>query len=228
MCYLFISLINLPHFQQDEAVWWFIPIIVYSAIWGGVSGIIFGLICEWLNPVKGHSIAVLGMIGAGKTQFLSNLRNIDYNKFSTLGEEKYEKFKTTIGNREVIIEAGIDIPGGPEYIKDYYKVLVDKNEIIFFIFNSYNYLNNRDYRNETQARLDFIYDLIKGKEKSTMLFGTFADQFKDDSERKDAYKKIKESVINKSYYPLFKSNYAILDMRNKKELYEKILLNIFK
>ena len=225
MCYLFISLINLPHFQQDEAVWWFIPIILYSAL----AGIITASICEWLIPVKGHSLAVLGMQGAGKTQFLSNIRNIDYNEYSaTLGEEKYEKFKTKIGNREVTIEGGMDIPGGPEYIKDYYKVLVDKNEIIFFIFNSYDYLNNRDYRNETQARLDLIFDLIEGKGKSTMLFGTFADRFKDDSERREAYNRIKESVSNKSYYPLFKSNYAILDMRNKKELYEKILLNIFK
>lgn len=225
MCYLFISLINLPHFQQDEAVWWFIPIILYSAL----AGIITASICEWLIPVKGHSLAVLGMQGAGKTQFLSNIRNIDYNEYSaTSGEEKYEKFKTKIGNREVTIEGGMDIPGGPEYIKDYYKVLVDKNEIIFFIFNSYDYLNNRDYRNETQARLDLIFDLIEGKGKSTMLFGTFADRFKDDSERREAYNRIKESVSNKSYYPLFKSNYAILDMRNKKELNEKILLDIFK
>lgn len=225
----FLCYIIFPMQHQVEAWIWFIPLIIGAAVGGGLIGGLIGVICALLFPVKGNTLAVLGMQGAGKTQFLSNLRNIDYNDYSaTLGEEKYEKFTTTIGNREVTVEGGIDIPGGSDYIKDYYKVLVDKNEIVFFIFNSYNYLNDRDYRNETQARLDFIYDLIKGQEKSTMLFGTFADQFKDDSERKDAYNRIKESVINKSYYPLFKSNYAILDMRNKKELDEKILLHIFK
>ena len=59
-----------------------------------------------------------------------------------------------------------------------------------------------------------------------VIIGTFADQFEDDNKRKSAFSKILNSVNNKPYGPLFKINFAILDMR-KKEMIFDFLAKIF-
>ena len=61
---------SLPVYQQQEAFFWFIPLIAAAVVWGGV--VIFS--GDSYPDVK--SFAILGMQGAGKTQFLYNLRNI--------------------------------------------------------------------------------------------------------------------------------------------------------
>ena len=64
--------------QPQEAVWWFIPlIIVAGAAVGGVGALIEAIISD-TEPVLGKKISVLGMQGAGKTQFLAHLRNMSY------------------------------------------------------------------------------------------------------------------------------------------------------
>ena len=214
--------------QPQEAVWWFIPLIVMGAV-GAVGGLVtIVAIVSDTEPVIGKEISVLGMQGAGKTQFLAHLSNESYKKLSaSVGVETYSAFTTKIGNRKVEIGGGMDVPGGEEYIRDYYEDQIEKNEIIFFLFNTYKYLNDERYNLETRARLDFINGKIKNTRKKVVVIGTFADKFNDENERKNAFKKIQESVNNTSYSPLFKINFAIVDMKNNREEVFKFLEKMF-
>ena len=122
--------------QPQEAFIWFIPFIVTAV--GLVGVVTIAVITSDVEPVSGKTIAVLGMQGAGKTQFLAHLRNMSYKTLSaSLGVEKYSTFSTKIGGRKVQIEGGMDIPGGDEYIRAYYADLIKKNETIFFFFNTH-------------------------------------------------------------------------------------------
>jgi hypothetical protein len=206
-------------FQPQEAWFWIlIPLILLGL---GTTIVITAL--------KGKNIAVLGMLGAGKTQFLANIRNVDYKKYeATLGPEGYDSFSTHLGNRKVTIKKGIDIPGGDDYVKDYYKYLINCSDIVFFLFDSFKYLNEEEYANNVRARLDFIHSKIGDKSIETVIFGTFADKFKDNDAVNDAYSKIKKSINGKTYSDLFKKNFLLLDMQNKEELMNLLNNKLFK
>lgn len=229
MYYSFLLLQSsaIPVYQQQEAVWWFIPIIGYALI-GGAAGFVFGALIDWFcgepEPEKGKTIAVLGMQGAGKTQFLANIRNKTYKDYAaTIGEEDYEKFNIMLGNRTVCIEGGKDIGGGEELILDYYDDMIKNNDIVFFLFNAFKYINEEKYRKQTQYRLEFINRHSLESKCTVNVFATFADMFSNDDERSNAYASIKNSVSGKDYYRLFiPSRFFMQDMRNKKLLMEKL------
>ena len=132
--------------QPQEAVFWFIPIIVGAAIVGAGTGALVGVIIDALCPIEGKTIAVLGMQGAGKTQFLANLKNVSYTQSASLGVESYKAFSVKIGDKTVKIEGGMDVPGGEEYIRRYYEDLISKNDIVFFLVHCVNHLICSDYR----------------------------------------------------------------------------------
>ena len=213
--------------QPQEAVFWFIPIIVGAAIVGAGTGALVGVIIDALCPIEGKTIAVLGMQGAGKTQFLANLKNVSYKQSASLGVESYKAFTVKIGDKTVKIEGGMDVPGGEEYIRRYYEDLISKNDIVFFLFNTYNFLTEEEYNLKTKARLDFIHEKVDGTKKNVVVIGTFADMYKDEKEASNARKQIFSSVINKPYGSLLKNNFVVLDMRDGKRLKEEFLYKIF-
>lgn len=223
-----MELIEIPFFQQQECIWWFIPIIAYSALAGGAAGLLVGWLCGEFDDIPGKSLAILGMQGSGKTQLLSNIRNVEYKDYAaTLGEEAYEPFTIHLGNRDVKIEGGKDIGGGEELIKDYYEEMIKNNEIIFFLFNAYEYRHNSDYQDMTQARLDYIHRKGVSNGKTVAVFGTFADKFKNEEDVKRAYSDIKQSVANKTYAGLLNKNFGLLNMRNQKQVMEILDKKIF-
>lgn len=207
----------------------FAPLLVWGLIFlfGGSLGV---AIYKSLKYIKGHKIAVLGMQYSGKTQLLAHLRNIPYDGYvNSLGANPYEKFTLHLGDRDVRIANGKDIPGGAEYIRDYYKQMIVDNEIIFFLFDAYRYLHDNNYSRQTQARLAFIYDQMSGHDKNTVIFATFADKLGDKDKRTDAYTMIKQSVDDKPYRSLFKYNFLILNMKDEKKVLLDCLNNkIFK
>jgi hypothetical protein len=173
-----------------------------------------------------QSIAVLGMVAAGKTQFLANIRNIERKVYEpTLFPERYDSFSINLGNREVKIEKGIDISGADEFVRYYYKDLINRSNIVFFLFDSFMYLNKEEYANNVQARLEFIHRHIGNKSIETVVFGTFADKFKDNDAVNNAYSEIKKSMSEKDYGKLFGNNLHLLNMLDKKRLME-LLKNI--
>jgi hypothetical protein len=213
---------SLPVYQQQEGLFWFIPLIAAAVIWGTVI-----IICGDSYPdVK--SFAILGMQGASKTQFIYNLRNKKYDEYeATLGIEEYGTFSFKLNNgKNITVKGCKDIPGGEEWISEYYGDFIRNNEFLFFLFNGYNYVNDYKYRISVQARMEFVHrNYLNGKAKGVYVFATFADQFKSKEERQNAITEIKSSVNGKTYAG-FLSNFCLLDMRDKDELMN-ILSQIF-
>lgn len=215
-------LLSLPVYQQQEGFFWFIPLIAAAVVWGGV------VIFSGKSYSDVTSFAILGMIGAGKTQFLANLRNKRYDEcVPTASIEEVGTFSFKLNNGKTIIVKGCkDIPGGEEWISENYGEFIRKNEFLFFLFDGYNYVNDNKYRISVQARMEFVHrNYLIGKAKGVYVFATFADQFKSKEERQNAISKIKSSVNGKTYAG-FLSNFCLLDMRDKDELM-KILSQIF-
>ena len=216
-------LLSLPVYQQQEGLFWFIPLIAAAAVVWGTVVIFSG---DSYPDVK--SFAILGMQGAGKTQFLANLRNKKYDDYeATLGIEEVGAFSFKLNNGKTIKVIGCkDIPGGEEYISEYYGEFIRNNEFLFFLFNGYNYVNDYKYRISVQARMEYVHrNYLNGKAKGVYVFATFADQFKSKEDRQKAITEIKSSVNGKTYAG-FLSNFCLLDMRDKDELM-KILSQIF-
>ena len=86
-------LLSLPVYHQQECFFWFIPLIAVAVV---------GVVAVWLSgdsypDVK--SFAILGMIGAGKTQFLAHLRNKKYEEHeATASIEDIREFNFKLNN----------------------------------------------------------------------------------------------------------------------------------
>ncbi len=221
----FIS-ISLPEYQQQEAWIWLVPFVLL----GGASYYYLKKKSEKQEEKHGKTIAVLGMKGVGKTLFLANISNKDYKDCAaTIGSEDYKGFYLSIGGHIFFIKGGKDIGGGEEYIRDYYEEMIKNSEIVFFLFNAYKYLNEKDYRDQTQARFEFIYRHSQESNTNVIILATFADKFSSVQKRNDAYTSIKNSVSEKSYQKLLiDTRFFLLDMRDKVYLFNKILTKIFK
>ena len=217
-------LLSLPVPHQQEAVFWFLPVIAVAILFAGTVVILFG---DSYPDVK--SFAILGMQGAGKTQFLYNLRNKKYDEYeATLGIEEIGEFSFKLNNGKTITVKGCkDIPGGEEWIPENYGKFIRDNEFLFFLFNSYKYVNNYKYRISVQARMEYVHrNYLNGKAKGVYVFATFADQFKSKEDRQKAITEIKSSVNGKTYAGLL-SNFCLLDMRDKDELMKILSDKIF-
>ncbi len=216
-------LLSLPVYHQQESFFWFIPLIA-AAFWVGAVLCFSG---DSYPDVK--SFAILGMMGAGKTQFLAHLRNKKYEENEATGSiEDIREFNFKLNNGKTITVKGCkDIPGGDEWIKENYGKFIRDNEFLFFLFNGYKYVNDYKYRISVQARMEYIHrNYLNGKTKGFYVFATFADHFKSEEERKNAFTEIKKSVNGKTYEG-FLSNFCLLDMRDKDELMKILSDKIF-
>ena len=134
----------------------FIPL----ALW--ILGVVFlgGCIIVIINAVKtsGKKLAIVGMQEAGKSTLYNMLRTGEPGEHLPTTIEEIAEFK--VKDRDIKIKKGKDIGGGPEFIMPYYEDLIRDNEIIIFIFNVSEYLNDISYQRNTKDRLDFIYRKI--------------------------------------------------------------------
>lgn len=206
----------------NEIIYYAVNETTYQAIWPFIllgAGTFLTLLtlptifASYTEPVKGKSIAILGMQGAGKTQLLCNLQNKKYSQYTaTIGSEDFEPFNLNLGERNVLINAGKDIGGGIENCRIYYEQLIDSSDTIFFLFDGQKYLSINDYKKDTMARLDFIYR--KKGNKQVVIFATHKD--KSNSPKRD-YQKIKESISDKEYSVLFDKNFIFLNLQEREE-----------
>lgn len=197
--------------------------------WLWLIGVILGILGAIVKSEKteGKSLSVLGMQGAGKTQLYNMLKGKYGVKTVPTGTEPYNSFEIKLKDRTVVISDGKDIGGSETYIKQYYKDMIFKNDIIIFIFNIKLYLNDRNEKRLVNARLEHLYEHCKNNkniDKNVVIIGSFADKLSKD-ELKDASSKLLESVGQKDYAKLFKTNVFIIDITNKeqvKDMAEKI------
>lgn len=204
------------------------------------GGVLWVLIRTIFKRIAGKSIAVLGMQGAGKTHMLANMQGKEYIPNPTIGKERYEEFFTSSGWRGMFIKSGQDIGGGSENCELFYESMIKDSDIVFFLFDAYKYLNDKEYQIDAQARLDFIHR--KTKADQVAIFATHRDQFESIKmsttsthhatpigkklSADEAPMYILETVRGKPYSELFKNNFCFLDMRDINEFrsyWEKII-----
>ena len=183
------------------------------------------LFLGWItyNLLKGDNMVILGMPMSGKTTMLRHMQGLPFDPtYIPTQKDLYKEFDWTIGDRT--IKAGVDLSGDDAWVKENYPKLIEDNEIIFFVFDAFEFEDDPSYRRGTLARLDFTFEQIKEKkgdvfsfiEHHFALIGTHADKISDSP--KYLIRKWQKDYSEKSYNKIFKNNIAVLDMRNVDEL----------
>lgn len=208
---------DFSHILPPDLVWWFLPLIFLGGFLGG--GLI-GWIIDELTPVDARTLGVIGMQGAGKTQFYCSLMERQYTA-SDAGTSKtnIESFSFDWNGHTFYISRGEDIGGTKDFIKDNYERWINEKDAIVIIFDAKRYLDDKEYEKETGDRLDFIWDCLNKRYDSSLvnkhyiLMGSHADQLSLKAEM--APKEIQHRTSSKGYRALFLNNFAILDLRDK-------------
>lgn len=202
----------------------FIPL----ALW--ILGVVFlgGCIIVIINAVKtsGKKLAIVGMQEAGKSTLYNMLRTGEPGEHLPTTIEEIAEFK--VKDRDIKIKKGKDIGGGPEFIMPYYEDLIRDNEIIIFIFNVSEYLNDISYQRNTKDRLDFIYRKSKEYNKkmnNLVMIASHIDILSSDKQ-KTAVNEILNSISGKQYQEMFKSNFFAINIIDKKHI-NKLIDHIF-
>lgn len=199
--------------------WWYIPIIIGGLIAG--SGFIASFFPE---KTEGKTLGVLGMKGAGKSQFLSNLGLFEFEDRAT-NISDYNAHTLTFGDRTVEIQQGQDV-GGDVDIAEFYNEWVGIKDITVFIFDGGRFINNKEYQSDVKARL-FAIDKIARKKfgegsdfKNIVVIVSHADLYKQGKEedRKELLEKVANIIQDKSYFALLKKNCYAADLRNESEV----------
>ena len=192
---------------------------------------------EWAkaNGRKKVKLAILGPNEAGKT----TLWNYFAGKPSSPIYEQTEgiqtiSFKasnivwTTINPKYFKVE-GPDINGNGDYIRNYWRKIIKNSDMIIFVFNAKNYLDNEhEYQRDVNQRLQFVKSTIDkqtdGNTRKVWLLGSFADKLKN---RKEDWEKIIDIIKTKPYCDI-SNNSACFNLTNAKELedyYQKMFGN---
>jgi GTPase SAR1 family protein len=176
----------------------------------------------WWNKDKliiKRGLAILGMQGSGKTTIYDFLKN-GKKAGDTTNVDDYEEFNYKIDTKtSIIIRKGKDIGGRDEFIKPFYKKMInDTNvDVCLFVFNAKEYLSNEEYRGGVNARLHFLFEngILK---KKTKVIGSFLDHFTI-GEQSKVKSKIIDHIKDKSYAELLSSqNFYLSDLTNRKQL----------
>lgn len=192
---------------------------VGSAVAAGTAGgyLATVLFKDKIKIEKG--LAILGMQGAGKTTIYDFLQGKKKAGAITTVDD-YDEFEFDIDKKNTIVfRKGKDIGGGSEFIKKYYQQMIaDKNiDYCFFVFNSYDYVNDKDYRGQVNARLDHIYNK-KILVKKACIIGSFLDKFCE-TDKSEIKSKIQQFVKDKPYEILLSGHYFhLVDLINESQL----------
>ena len=226
MVELLLDTITVPAFQQQEA-WIWIPILLAVAALGGA---LIAALSEETETTKliGKSIGVLGMIGAGKTQFLKNLqgKGQEYKKesYQGTGKDEYQEFTCSIGNKQYKIKDGIDIGGETYNIKPYYERFLKNKDICIFLFDVQKYKDNPEYRKDTNVRLDFINNHVEDAYKCAII-GSHVDKAKIE-EGQSIITIVQKLVEGKQYSRLLNTNFFAYDLTSEEDM-NKLLNKLF-
>ena len=224
MVELLLNTITLPAYHQQEA-WVWIPILIVT----GVLVYIFaGPDNTKTTKLIGKSIGVLGMIGAGKTQFLKNLqgKGQEYKNegYQGTGIDEYQEFTCSIGNKQYEIKRGFDIGGGEDNIKTFYEKSLKSKDICIFLFDIQKYKDDSKYRMDTNARLDFINNHIEDASKCAII-GSHVDKAKIE-EGQSIITIVQKFVEGKEYARLLNNNFFACNLTKKEDM-DKLVNKLF-
>lgn len=178
-----------------------------------------------LLKTKGTTLGVFGTPKAGKTTFLNCIGVFDTVEYGTTLEH-YPETTIKIGERYIKIAAGCDIGGTHHNMSRFGEEWIEKKDIIVFIFNAEEYLNEDEKKREVRAYLDFIFRHAKKTKKNgknIVILASRRDAFDDKDNPRD---RILEDLAGKDYVSLLETNFIVIDLREKKNV-EPLLNKIF-
>ena len=212
---MILNFLNLPLFFPFPILW---AIGVAVAAIGG--GVIFS------RDPKKNKLGVLGMQAAGKTRFLSFLKDIKYIEKETSMED-YEPFTYEHAGKVISIDAGVDMGGGDLYRIEYNKI-IENSTVIFYFFDISKYLNDNDitdkvnYRRGCNSRIEHIYSEATKRKIPMVFVGTHIDKcFKLEAKVKSEFLSL---IEDKSYYSVLKKT-EFIDLTNTNQLRDFINKN---
>ena len=136
-------------------------------------------------PKKAH-IVILGPVQCGKTclyNFLQNEKLPEGDNSQTIGQETIDEFKYR--DKETgygfIVRKTSDMSGDVRYVAKYYKQLIEKNNIIIFMFAADEFYEKNDYSTDVVDRIAVIaeywaYCKKDKKENSFRIIPTMKDK----------------------------------------------------
>lgn len=193
---------------------WFIPVLIGAAI--VTTSVIIAN--TGTSTVQGKSIGILGMQEAGKTSLLNILRRREYGVYEATAIANYNAFSCEINGKTYSIKAGVEIGGDERFIPRFYEEFLNTRDICFFIFNVKKYLYNTQYKNETNARLEYVHRHLKSKyttdgviHKHLVVIGSHIDTLSE-SQQKDALKRCQNTIEGKNYSMMFDQNFLLMDL----------------
>ena len=225
MVELLLNTITVPAYHQQEA-WIWIPILI--AVGTLVVVIVAASDETKTEKLIGKSIGVLGMTGAGKTQFLKNLqgKGQEYKNegYQGTGIDEYQEFTCIIGNKEYKIKGGTDIGGVEDNIKIFYEKFLKSKDICIFLFDIQKYKDDSKYRMDTNARLDFINNHIKDASQCAII-GSHVDKAKI-KKGQSIITIVQKFVKEKEYARLLNSNFFAYNLTNEEDM-NKLVNKLF-
>lgn len=179
---------------------------------------------DWVGKTfKGKRIAMLGLKGAGKSQFLKSLGCKDANPGTYSGKEIYNWFKVSYPKKTVFVKSGYDHGGGLEIFKNTFNTALKNSDWVFFIIDIQKYLNNgldiesnEPYNQQVTERLDYINKNVPNKylDKIAIIL-THADLL--DQPGHELINEFQRSTRGKAYSVLTKHCYS-MDARDKDQV----------
>lgn len=211
---------------QQAVFWWFIPIIIVAGL-----GLIIMSGDSPKDDFKGEksvNLAILGPNEAGKTTLWNFFRGTpDYKDYhETEGTISVSFITSNIvwtaikpdKSESKLKFKGYDINGNGDFIRRDWEKLIEKSNMVIFVFNAYEYLKNTDYQRDINQRMQFVHSTVvkqtDGTKRGIWLLGSYADKLSD---RKKDWETIID-IIKKKPYCEISNNNACINLTNGDEL----------
>lgn len=169
--------------------------VLFYALAGGVGGLLTAAVIEMFMKRFSHKKTLLtGPISSGKTTFLQYISKDDITNGATGAPRTYKV-------KDAQFDEVTDLGGAEIWLNNFDARMKDYNYILFF-FDVTKYVEDSDYRNVANARIDFIYKR-KTDSQTMLMIGTHIDKavgnFKADVEHLLAGKPY-QNVLNRIVY----------------------------
>ena len=209
------------------------PLIIWIAV--AIGTLFAAIIISIINVPLDYDIAILGNQGAGKTTLWNAITSKSSKIEQTQDRERIEKTIVTIGGVKRKIKQSYDVSGGEDSVKHYYEELCQKKTFIIYIFDSYKYEQDVEYKTDVLGRLRKIgHEISKQKEeKNIHIIGSHIDKLANNKkELKNIHAKLENELlkeINKNFNNQLEKdkNFILLDLSNKKALTTYIEKKLF-
>lgn len=219
--------------EPQLAVWWFIPAIV-----GGIVAAVAIIVIiagdspkDTFKNEKYVNLAILGPNETGKTTLWNFFRGRPTSKVYQETDGKvsisfkasaitWNAIKSDDPEDKKIKISGCDINGNGDFIRTDWEKMIEKSNMIIFIFNANKYLKNSDYQRDINQRMQLVRSTVDkqsdGKTRGIWLLGSYADLL---ANRKDDWAKIIGIIKTKPYCEISHNN-ACLNLTKEDELKE--------